>query len=128
MKKFIICTILSISIVCNSCAQDNDYQKPVTREDYLKTSKGQKTAGFIFLGAGVGSVLLSQRADSFTGTGILEIAGVLSALSSIPLFIAGGKNKRRAFLLPATQKTALGLPPNMGKSVTGLTLNIPLGK
>ena len=128
MKKFIICTVLSLSIACSSFAQDNEYHKPVTREDYMKLSRGQRTGAFVLLGAGVGAALISQKAGSFGTTGILLVGGVLSAAGSIPLFISAGRNKAKASLMPAAQKTALGLPPNMGKYVTGLTLKIPLGK
>ena len=73
---------------------------------YLKKSKTQKTVGWVLLGTGttlmvVGLTTGLHAADdvSFneaaTGGGLI-IGGAILDLGSIPLFIAGAKNKRKA--------------------------------
>jgi len=68
--------------------------------------KKQKKTGFILLGSGVAAslagVLIGSNSDSLydeanLGTGaILVTAGALTAISSIPVFIVSGSNKRKA--------------------------------
>jgi hypothetical protein len=79
-------------------------QTPSVQTDYLQKSKNQKTAGFVLLGGGsaliitgflIGDSKNSSFGDAATGA-VLGGVGVLSALGSIPLFIASAKNKRRA--------------------------------
>jgi hypothetical protein len=120
---------------------------PVNEQDYyLQKSKNQKTAAWILLSggivcAGIGVAIGVSQIDNMlisafegnntnrgTGATILFYAGSAMALGSIPLFIAAGKNKRKAFLMPASQKTSFALPPDVPKYVNGITLIIPLGK
>ncbi len=120
---------------------------PVNEHDYyLQKSKNQKTAAWILLSGGIvcagigiaigvsqiNNILISafEENNSNDGTGalFLFIAGSAMTLGSIPLFIAAGKNKRKAFLTPASQKTSFGLPSNKAKNINGVTLTIPLGK
>lgn len=82
----------------------------LSREDYLKKSKTQKTVGWILLGGGVtmitAGLLITDKqidddpwgylsGDDAGGSVILALAGIGSSLASIPFFIASGKNKRR---------------------------------
>ena len=103
MKKIILFTMLLIFSV-SSFSQQTTPSKPVTREDYLKKSKNQKTAAWVLLGGGtvlIGTGFLigdreeSSFDDAATGA-ILGGIGVLSMIGSIPVFLASGKNKRRA--------------------------------
>ena len=72
--------------------------------DYLQKSKRQKSAAFSFLGGGsaliITGLLIGNRKNSSFGdaaTGaIVGGLGIVSVIGSIPLFIASGKNKRRA--------------------------------
>jgi len=85
---------------------------PVVNTDYLKKSKSQKTIAWVLLGGGsvlttIGlGVALSGGLDCAFGdpncdrnqtlANILAISGSAAILGSIPLFIAAGKNKRKA--------------------------------
>jgi len=96
MKKITICTMLLIITVTTFC-QQTEPRAPLTREDYLKKSKSQKIAGFIFLGAGaIIFASLSGGNTDFDTLGALVVLGGISTLASIPLFIASGRNKRKA--------------------------------
>lgn len=103
MKKIIISTALLLVTFVSICQQTTF---PVlTREDYLKKSKNQKTAAWILLGGGsaliIAGLLIGNRKESSfgdAGTGaIIGITGFLAATAgSIPLFIASGRNKRKS--------------------------------
>jgi hypothetical protein len=96
MKKAAICTLLLILSFTSFC-QDTQPSTPLTREDYLKKSKTQKVLGFVFLGAGAITLISVSGGNTDLGTaGVLIVAGGLATLTSIPLFIASGKNKRKA--------------------------------
>ena len=78
------------------CQQTND-SVPVVKTDYLAKSKSQKTAAFIFLGIGVTTLSIAALGDvNFDALGVLVVVGGVSTIASIPLFIASGKNKRKA--------------------------------
>jgi hypothetical protein len=103
MKKIIISTILLLVTIVSICQQTTS---PVlTREDYLKKSKNQKTAAWVLLGGGsaliiTGLLIGNRKESSFgdAGTGaVIGIIGFLAATAgSIPLFIASSRNKRKA--------------------------------
>ena len=116
MKKIMIYVMLLL-LSATSFSQQNNPSQPFTREDYLKKSKNQKTAGWILLGGGavmsaIGSVvLLNEVADIYVNIfdpnpppanndetlgSVLFVGGVLAMAGSIPLFIAAGKNRRKA--------------------------------
>lgn len=111
-KQIVIMLLLAISVTTFS--QSIDSLKPFTNSDYLKKSKRQQNAAWIF--AGGGAVLLGTglaiglrdasdallglfegETESPSATGeILFYTGTASLLASIPLFIAASKNKRKA--------------------------------
>jgi hypothetical protein len=96
MKKFTlgICWMLA-SLA--SFSQQTGSLDAVTREDYLVKSKTQRVAGFIFLGAGVVTLLLlSPGRSSLNTTATVGLIAIGSTLVSIPLFIAAARNKRKA--------------------------------
>ncbi len=96
MKKTIICAMLLVLATVSFSQQTNPTQ-PLTREDYLKKSKSQKITAFVLLGAGVTTLaIISKGNTSFDVLGILAVAGTLSTLGSIPLFLASARNKRKA--------------------------------
>ena len=111
MKKIILCTVL-LAITATSFSQETNPSKPVTRADYLKKSKNQKTAAWILLGGGTvligtGFLIGDREESSFddAGTGVVIAGiGVLSMISSIPLFIASAKNKKRGMAISAYLK------------------------
>jgi hypothetical protein len=96
MKKTIIGAMLLVLATVSFSQQTNPTQ-PLTREDYLKKSKSQKITAFVLLGAGVTTLaIISKGNTSFDVLGTLAVAGTLSTLGSIPLFLASAKNKRKA--------------------------------
>lgn len=106
MKKIIIFTMLLI-LSATSFSQQTTPSQPLTRADYLHKSKSQKTTAWILLGGGsalaITGLLLNNQAsfDNAGTTAIVGGVGVLSMIGSIPLFIASGKNKRKAMTTTA---------------------------
>jgi hypothetical protein len=96
MKKIMIYFLMLALPVTSFCQKTND-SVPVVKTDYLAKSKSQKTAAFIFLGIGVTALTVAAVGDlDFDALGTLVIVGGVATVVSIPLFIASGKNKRRA--------------------------------
>ena len=97
--------MLLVFTTSSFCQQTNSLQT-LTSEDYLKKSNHQKTAAWVLLGGGsaliITGVLIGGGGSgdvSFGAAGTAVVVGgvgVLSALGSIPLFIASAKNKRKA--------------------------------
>lgn len=102
MKKIIFFFMLLITSA-TSFSQPTT-ETPTVKVDYLQKSKNQKTTAWVLLGGGAGFILVGTligngKEASFddVGTGVvLGGIGALSMLGSIPLFIASGKNKRKA--------------------------------
>ena len=102
MKKIIIYAMLLFVTASSFSQQLNPIQ--LTRQDYLKKSKNQKTAAWVLLGGGIalmgtGILIGSGNEVSFDNAEtsvIIAGIGVLSTIASIPLFIASGRNKRKA--------------------------------
>ncbi len=79
------------------CQQVQQPSTSLTRDEYLKKSKTQKIVGFVFLGAGVITLVSVSGGNTDFGTlGTVVVAGAVSVLASIPFFIASGRNKRKA--------------------------------
>ena len=103
MKKTITYFLMLALPMSSFCQKTND-SIPVVQTDYLLKSKNQKTAAWVLLGGGValigaGFLIGDSKNATFddAGTGVvLGGIGFLSTIGSIPLFIASGKNKRRA--------------------------------
>jgi hypothetical protein len=117
MKKIIASAIL-LAIAVQSFCQQTDSLKSIAKTDYLRKSKNQKTAAWILLGGGIamavaGTIVYSNdynkaaEQDPFWTTvsyganvnptgAVIATLGVLAAVGSIPLFIASGKNKKKA--------------------------------
>ena len=101
MKKIIIYAML-LFVTANALGQQINPNQPLTRQDYLKKSKTQKTA-WILLGGGAavaaGAAILDVSSDwskSETPYLVALSIGCASMLGSIPLFIASKRNKRKA--------------------------------
>lgn len=102
MKKIIIYAML-LFVTTNAFSQQINPIQPLTRQDYLKKSKNQKTTAWILLGGGaavaVGAPILAVSSDwtkPETSYDVAFLAGCASMLGSIPLFIASKRNKRKA--------------------------------
>ena len=96
MKKIIAYFLMLVLPVISFCQKKND-SVPVVKTDYLAKSKSQKTAAFILLGIGVTTLTIAAVGDlDLDVLGTVVIVGGVATIASIPLFIASGKNKRRA--------------------------------
>ena len=134
MKKITICTMLLI--IATATFSQSMPSPALTKQDYLKKSKNQKTAVWVLLGGGtvligtgflIGASEESSFDDAATG-GIIAAVGVLSAIGSIPLFIASGKNKRKAASLSFKNEMTPQLLKNsfVSRVVPSLSLKIEL--
>jgi hypothetical protein len=127
MKKIILFTLLLIFSTASFC-QSTPNGIPAIKTDYLKKSKGQKTAAWVLLGGGFAltttSILMATPKvtedygnvfaglftgepvpeNNYTAENILLITGTASMLASIPFFIASKKNKRNAIDMSANIK------------------------
>lgn len=119
MKKVIIYAML-LAIPALSFTQSTENNLPAVKTDYLKKSKNQKTAAWILLGGGfaltttsvllatpkaaeeisysIGSLFGGEPAPEvdYTVENILFVTGAAAMIGSVPLFIASGKNKKKA--------------------------------
>ncbi len=96
MKKIIVYSLL-ILFAARAFSQQTDTVKIMTRKDYRARSNGQKITGFVLLGAGVTCLGIASGGNAeFDSLPVLVIGGALATLTSIPLFIAAGRNKRKA--------------------------------
>ena len=96
MKKILLCVMILV-ISTSSFGQQIDTSKFNTRKYYLRKSRSQLVGGLILLGIGGTTLaLVSNGKTSFDILPVLVIGGGLFVLGSIPLFIASGRNKRKA--------------------------------
>ena len=96
MKKIIIYTLL-LAIPAASFCQSTPNNAPAVKTDYLQKSKSQKTAAWIMLGSTVAIIGIAAPGNiSFDALPALVAVGALSTAGSITLFIASGRNKRKA--------------------------------
>lgn len=122
MKKFLFLLTLTIITVCGF-SQTINREVPNVKIDYPQKSKHQKTAAWILLGGGFalsttclfvattkvtvdiintyGGVITGSPASqhNYTTESILLVSGTVAMLSSIPLFIAASKNKKKGIIL-----------------------------
>jgi hypothetical protein len=102
MKKITLFALLLI-ISATSFGQLANPSTPLTKQDYLKKSKSQKTAGFVFLGIAATCIAIAAPGDvSFDVLPVLVIGGAGAAVGSILLFSAAGRNKRKAMKMSAS--------------------------
>jgi hypothetical protein len=135
MKKIMIYFLMLALPATSFCQKTND-SVPVVKTDYLVKSKNQKTAAWILLSGGValigtGFIVGDGKNASFDDAAfgaVLAASGTLSAIGSIPFFIAAGKNKRKALKASAFINTeTLRLPQKQSciqNSYPALSVNI----
>lgn len=104
MKK--LTTLLLLSFLFLNCISQQTSPSPsLTKLDYLKKSKHQNIAAISLAGAGffvwaAGINKYMNQEDNVDGGGeAAMVVGGLSCLASIPLFIIGSKNKKKARLM-----------------------------
>jgi hypothetical protein len=96
MKKIIFYLIVFILPATSFCQKTTD-SVPVVKTDYLAKSKSQKTAAFILLGIGATTLTIAAVGDlDLDVLGAVVVVGGAATIASIPLFLASGKNKRKA--------------------------------
>ena len=103
-----VTTILLLLIIAASTFCQQTITPSLTKEDYMQKSKHQKTAAWILLGGGllctgIGSIRFQpndpwggENDQPTTGSTIFLVTGLAAIATSIPFFIASGKNKKRA--------------------------------
>ena len=120
MKKHLLYAMLFAFPGLSFAQSATDNNIPAIKTDYLKKSKNQKTAAWILLGGGfaltttsiliaspkatedltygLGGFLVGQPApeNDYTAESILLVTGTAAMIGSIALFIASGKNKKKA--------------------------------
>jgi hypothetical protein len=107
-KKFIPFMMLLI-ISATSFSQQTHPSRSITKAGYLQKSKNQKNGAWILLAGGTALIgtgfLIGDKKESSFGaaaTGVIMAGvGVLSAIASIPLFIASARNKRKGMAVSA---------------------------
>ena len=119
MKKAILLFLL-LAVAASTFSQQINPSPVLTKQDYQLKSKRQKTAAWVLMGGGfvmstigislalndatvilISVLTLTPTNDNNNSSAaeLLLITGAASMLGSIPLFIAAGKNKRKAMSL-----------------------------
>ena len=134
MKKMIISLTLLLFMV------ESFSQTPAFSKDYyLKKSKNQKTVAWVMLGGGLAITAIFGFRKDVEQQGInvdplahrdapIVLAGIASALGSIPFFISSAKNKGRALSVAIRNKKIL-VPQQKGYALhtqPSLTLRLTL--
>ena len=109
MKKFITC-ILLLAICHASFSQNIEHRNILTKQDYLKKSRKQRTIDWILMGTGVAlvtvGVIATSEAETFideqfsTGA-LISVIGLAPMVVGTVFLIDAGNNKRKAARLTA---------------------------
>ncbi|MGZ8517122.1 MAG: hypothetical protein ACXWWD_07225 [Chitinophagaceae bacterium] len=108
--KQLLTIFLVLHLASPSLAQTTEPSDNRSATDYLLKSNKQKTAGWILLGGGAGLTgiglvvgastvwndIVEGNNNGSMAAGIMMVTGLASMAGSIPLFIAAGKNRKRA--------------------------------
>jgi len=146
------CVVSCSSIIPNVQAQqlENSSSKPGNKnfQYYSKKHKNQKTTAWILMTGGsvltiggmVGqaatatkdlftTILVQEPPEKIDLTGTyIAYAGLAAMATSIPFFIASGKNKKRAHIALTQEKITMGHKINQQTNYNSITLRISLGK
>ena len=140
MKKAIAFAILLI-ISVTSFSQQTTPSPALTKQDYLKKSKHQKTAAWACIGGGAGLLLTGKILSKNYSTPndfqkrnhlsrALILAGISTMLVSIPFFIAAKQNKWESSAINAFLKMEAAPQLQYGSFISlfvpSLTLKISL--
>ncbi len=142
MKKIILFLAFFSMLTKGFSQQAEEPKMELTKQEYLKKSKSQKTVGRILLGGGgilIGAGLLTNLSNGLgnlfveesqknSSGDIFTVLGVISIAGSIPLLISAGKNKRKALSLSVKNQPSQVLQNNRlyTKMTPSLTLKIDL--
>ncbi len=101
MKIFFIC-LLFLAVTNSAYSQPANTTPVLTKQGYLKKSKSQKTAAFLFLAGGIGLIAIGaddvdDKAGYSDGTrsAAAVVAGIGALGVSTTLFIASARNKKK---------------------------------
>jgi hypothetical protein len=142
MKKIIPLFLLLAFSNVSFCQQTNP-APTLTKQDYLKNSKNQKTTAWIMAGGGASLIIIAAATTTvedygnyifggdesgFNNGATLFTIGGLSMLGSIPFFIASGKNNRRAMSVSFKNETVPQIQKNSiaYENVPSIALKISL--
>lgn len=131
MKKIQLILIFS-ALAFISYSQPGNPSIPLTKQDYLKKSKHQKTAGWLLLGGGtiawvVGvSKYMNQNDNKDGGGEAAMVIGGIAGLSSIPFFIMASKNKKKAISLSFKNQIIPQLQKNYFSNKSLLSFNLKI--
>ncbi len=139
MKK-LIAFLLILAVSTTSFSQTTT--PSLEKNDYLKKSKSQKTIAWILAGSGVGMAAIAIASynygdvanviegdnSSINTKGAFFVIGGVAAISSIPFFIASGRNKRKGMSLSFKNETAPQIQKNsfVYRAIPSLTLKMGL--
>ena len=150
MKKLSFICIVCLCATTQTNAQMRDTTlnintHKVDANSLLQKSKKQKSAAWILLGGGAGLTAVgfiigvteaakdlsniftpNYSASNSTGGEIMVYAGIGVMLGSIPLFIASGKNKRKANLMIKDENVFFNPKLNMKEHLVSLGIKINL--
>jgi hypothetical protein len=135
MKKLLLFLSGTVCLLRLSAQQANDSLQVMNNAErhhfYLNKSQSQRTIGWVCLSGGIimGVVGLGQMANNLFSDNnkgeALTIAGACVTVISVPLFIASGRNRRKAQLALSGQSVSF---LNQTKTIISLGMTIPLGK
>ena len=136
MKKVIIGLIL-LSFMSNINAQVTQDPRTINHADdielgkyYKKKARNLNIAGWAMLGGGISMMLLSgsvvyEDGDAAYG---LALAGTISTVGSIPMFIMGAKNKGRAEILLRSSNIPLSFDAGKNIPVKSVGIGFTIGR
>jgi hypothetical protein len=137
--KFLIILIALAFSTQPGCAQKLDTSSTRSAQDtyrnYIEKNKNDKTIALLLLVPGstmitVGGVINIRHGNVFTGAAnssrgtTIGLLGSVMAATSIPFFIAAGRNKKKAFLTFKSEKVTMGHPDHSKFSYPALALRI----
>jgi len=125
-------TTLENRLASASNGYDKDY------DFYNRRSRNLRITGLSLLGGGlvlgVSALLVSGNdnnsySDSRDRTiTTLFVLSAATGIASIPFMVLAHVNKSKAKLAMKNQPTGFGVPANVNKNITGLTMSIAIGK
>lgn len=146
MKKILFITGVILCMALQITAQMRDTSLNMNNHkaaQYFKKAKKQKTAGWLVLGGGLalcyasvanaftevdspnGNYNLSDQPSSkITIEEFMAYGGAAAIFASIPLFIASGKNKRKANLILNDETIYFNLKSKKHHTSIGLKINL----
>ena len=126
MKNIVVCSLLIFYSV-TLCGQETTANKSPSKQNYLQKSKRQRTTAWILLSTGITMIAVAAPGDvSFDILPVLVIGGGASVLGSIPIFIAAGRNKRKAMNISTSLELQRYHNYTMNKAVQFPTLTLNL--